>query len=122
MELNNSWLLSCILRLIFISYAGITLASFSLLSCVHLGHFGKVLFIDGSIPSHRWSQMVVICVVCCWIVRFQLLFMQHQSYCITTCCQQRRFFYVCFSPYQRYVIGYTLAARIPKRNRSIWRF
>ena len=69
-ELNNTRLLCCILRLVFISYAGITAPCFSLLSCVQLGHHGKVLFIDGSIQCYRWWQMIVICVVCCWIVPF----------------------------------------------------
>ena len=69
-KINRSRFHGGILRLILISYAGITATCFSLLSCVHLGHHGQVLFIDGSIPCHRWWQILVICVVCCWIVPF----------------------------------------------------
>ena len=69
-KLNNARLLCCILRLALISYAGITAACFSFLSCIQLGHLGKVLFIDGSISCYRWWQMIVICVVCFWIVPF----------------------------------------------------
>ena len=53
-NLNNSRLLCCILRLVFISYSGITMACFSLLPCVQLGYLGKVLFIDGSISCYQW--------------------------------------------------------------------
>ena len=69
-KLNNIQLSCCILRLVFISYVGITTTCFSLLSCVQLGHFGKVLFINGSIQCYKWWQLIVICVVCCWIVPF----------------------------------------------------
>ena len=69
-KLYNTRLLCCILRLVYISYAGITVTCFSLLSCVQLGHHGKVLFIDGSIQCYRWWQMIVIRMVCCWIVPF----------------------------------------------------
>ena len=64
----SSRLLCCILRLVFISYSGITVTCFSLLSCVQLGYFGKVLFIDGSISCYKWWQMIIIFVVCWWIV------------------------------------------------------
>ena len=66
----SSRILCCILRLVFISYSGITVTCFSLLSCVQLGYFGKVLFIDGSISCYKWWQMIVIFVVCWWIVPF----------------------------------------------------
>ena len=69
-SLNNSRLLCCILRLALISYSGITLTCFSLVSCVQVGYFGKVLFIDGSTSCYTWWQMVTIIVVCCWIVPF----------------------------------------------------
>ena len=68
--LNSSRLLRSILRLVSISYAGITAACFSLLMCVELGHFGKRLFIDGSIQCYRSWQIIIICIVCCWIVPF----------------------------------------------------
>ena len=69
-QLNNSRLVCCMLRLIFISYAGITVTCFSLLSCVQLGPLGRVLFIDGSILCYRWWQMIVIVMMCCWIIPF----------------------------------------------------
>ena len=69
-EMNSCRLLYCIARLSFISYAGITVACFSLLSCIQLGHLGKVLFMDGSIPCYQWWQIIVISVVFCWIVPF----------------------------------------------------
>ena len=68
--LNDSRLICCTVRLIFISYAGITASFFSLLSCVHLGHLGKVLFVDGSIRCYKWWQVLVICVICCWTIPF----------------------------------------------------
>ena len=70
LESNHSRLFCCTLRLIFISYAGITTACFSLLSCVELGHHGKVLFIDGSIQCYKWWQLMIVGIVCCWIVPF----------------------------------------------------
>ena len=69
-RLNNSRIICCTVRLIFISYAGITTSFFSLLSCVHLGHIGKVLFMDGSITCYKWLQVLVICVICCWTIPF----------------------------------------------------
>ena len=70
LELDNSRLFCCTLRLIFISYAGITTACFSLLSCVELDHHGKVLFIDGSIQCYKWWQLMIVGMACCWIVPF----------------------------------------------------
>ena len=70
MRLTPSRLLCCVLRLSFISYAGITAASFSLLLCVQLGPYGKVLFADGSVPCYKGWQIFIICLVCCWIFPF----------------------------------------------------
>ena len=63
-------LLRCTLRLSFISYAGITAACFSLLLCVQLGPYGKVLFADGSVPCYKGWQIFIICLVCFWIFPF----------------------------------------------------
>ena len=69
-EWNSSRMFCGTLRLIFFSYAGITTGCFSLLSCIQLGGYGKVLYIDGSIQCYKWWQITVIGVVCCWIVPF----------------------------------------------------
>ena len=71
-QLNNHRLLCCSLRLFLITYAGITTTCFSLLSCVVLGPFGKVLFVDGSIPCYRWWQLIVIFIVICWAFPFPI--------------------------------------------------
>ena len=68
--LNTSRLLCCSLRFILISYAGVTVASFSLLSCVELGPIGKVLFIDGSVQCYTVWQKLVIFGVSCWVIPF----------------------------------------------------
>ena len=70
--LKSSRLLCSILRLVLISYAGFTVTCFSLLSCVQLGHFGKRLFIDGSVQCYQSWQIVIIFVVSCWIAPFPL--------------------------------------------------
>ena len=70
MRLTPSRLLCCALRISFISYAGITAACFSLLLCVQLGPYGKVLFVDGSVPCYKGWQIFIICLVCCWIFPF----------------------------------------------------
>ena len=57
----------CVLRLLLVSYSTMTVTCFSLLSCVNLGPFGKVLFIDGSIQCYTWWQFIVITIVCIWI-------------------------------------------------------
>ena len=69
-DADHSRLLCCTLRLTLISYAGITVTCFSLLSCVQIDHLGKVLFIDGSISCYSWWQIFMICFMCCWIVPF----------------------------------------------------
>ena len=70
-EASNSYrLVLCTLRLILISYAGITTACFSLLSCVGYRNQEKILFIDGSIKCYTWWQKVVLFVVFCWIFPF----------------------------------------------------
>ena len=71
-DISNSRLTCCTLRLIFISYAGITTACFSLLSCIRLGDYGIVLFIDGSVQCYKWWQMFLIFIVCVWIVPFPI--------------------------------------------------
>ena len=58
----------CVLRLLLVSYSTLTVSCFSLLSCVNLGPFGKVLFIDGSIQCYTWWQFIVLTIVCIWIV------------------------------------------------------
>ena len=45
-------------------------ACFSLLLCVQLGPYGKVLFADGSVPCYKRWQIFIICLVCCWIFPF----------------------------------------------------
>ena len=69
-EFNHSRLLCCTLRLILISYAGITSACFTLLSCIELPHLGNILFIDGSIQCYTIWQKFVISVVVFWILPF----------------------------------------------------
>ena len=66
-ESNKSRLLCCSLRLILISYGSITAACLSLLSCVQLGPFGNVLFIDGTIECYRHWQVGIMFVVGFWI-------------------------------------------------------
>ena len=68
--LNQSRLLCCSLRFALIGYASITATCFSLLSCVHLGPLGNVLFIDGSIKCYTQWQLAVILIVCFWICPF----------------------------------------------------
>ena len=69
---SKSRLLSCTIRLILVSYAGITTSSFSLLSCVHLGPLGNVLFIDGSIKCYNQWQIVVILILILWVFPFPI--------------------------------------------------
>ena len=69
---NKSRLLCCTLRFLLIGYAGITVACFSLLSCVKLGPLGNVLFIDGSISCYKKWQMVVFSIICIWIIPFPI--------------------------------------------------
>ena len=71
-EAFSSRLFSCALRILLISYATITVTCFNLLSCVDLGPFGKVLFIDGSIHCYNWWQLIVIAVVCIWIASYPI--------------------------------------------------
>ena len=71
-DINNSRFFCCTLRLIFISYAGVTTACFSLLSCIHLGNYGRVLFIDGSVQCYKTWQKILIFIVCGWIVPFPI--------------------------------------------------
>ena len=68
----KSRLISCSLRLILMSYAGITITCFSCLSCIELGDLGKVLFIDGSLQCYATWQKIVIAVVGCWIFPFPI--------------------------------------------------
>ena len=69
---NKSRLLCCSLRLILISYAGITKTCFSLLSCIQLDSIGRVLFIDGSITCYNQWQMIVIFIVSFWVCPFPI--------------------------------------------------
>ena len=63
--------LNCgILRILLISYNTITVSCFTLLFCVELGSFGKVLYIDGTIKCFRWWQYIVIAIVCIWIALY----------------------------------------------------
>ena len=59
-----SRLYCCTLRILLISYATITVSCFTLLSCVDLGSYGKVLYIDGSIQCYTWWQFIIIAIVC----------------------------------------------------------
>ena len=60
--------LNCgILRILLISYSTVTVSCFTLVSCVELGSFGKVLHIDGTIKCFSWWQYVVIAIICIWI-------------------------------------------------------
>ena len=61
-------LIPCFLRLLLISYATITSALFSLLSCVKINSSVKVLFIDGSVQCYQWWQYIVIAFIVCWVV------------------------------------------------------
>ena len=63
----------CLLRIILMSYATITVSCLSLLSCVKLGVIGKVLYIDGSIKCYTWWQFIIIAIVCFWIVAFPVV-------------------------------------------------
>ena len=62
----------CTLRILLISYATITVSCFTLLSCVDLGPYGKVLYIDGSIQCYTWWQFIVIAIVCLWIACYPI--------------------------------------------------
>ena len=70
--MESSRLFHCSLRLILISYAGITATCFSLLSCVEFHNLGTNLFIDGSIRCYTWWQNIILFVVFCWVVPFPL--------------------------------------------------
>ena len=60
--------LNCgILRILLISYNTVTVSCFTLVSCVELGSFGKVLYIDGTIKCFIWWQYLVIAIICIWI-------------------------------------------------------
>ena len=63
----HSRMACCVLRTVLISYGTITVTCFTLLSCVQLGSFGKVLHLDGSIHCYTWWQYIVIAIVCIWI-------------------------------------------------------
>ena len=60
----------CVLRILLISYATITMTCLTLLSCVKLGSVGKVLYLDGSIHCYTWWQYVVIATVCIWVASY----------------------------------------------------
>ena len=64
---NYSRMACCVLRMVLFSYGTITTTCFTLLSCVQLGSFGKVLHLDGSIRCYTWWQYIVIAIVCFWI-------------------------------------------------------
>ena len=60
--------LNCgILRILLISYSTVTVSCFTLVSCVELDSFGKVLYIDGTIKCFSWWQYLVIAIICIWI-------------------------------------------------------
>ena len=63
--------LNCgILRILLISYSTVTVSCFTLVSCVELGSFGKVLYIDGTIKCFSWWQYLVIAIICIWIALY----------------------------------------------------
>ena len=62
----------CMLTLLLMSYATVTVSCFTLLSCVDIGPIGKVLHIDGSIHCYQWWQVLVIAIVCMWIASYPL--------------------------------------------------
>ena len=63
--------LNCgILQILLISYSTITVSCFTLLHCVEIGSFGKVLYIDGTIKCFRWWQYIVIAIICIWVALY----------------------------------------------------
>ena len=63
--------LNCgILRILLISYSTVAVSCFTLVSCVELGSFGKVLYIDGTIKCFSWWQHLVIAIICIWIALY----------------------------------------------------
>ena len=65
-------IMQCSMRLILISYATITTGLFSLVSCIPLHNFERVLFIDGSIKCYQWWQYVATLVIACWVISFPM--------------------------------------------------
>ena len=91
---NNSRLFCFSLRLILISYAGITATCFSLISCVDLDSHQKVLFIDGSIRCYTWWQKIIIFVVLCWVAPFPIA-IYASSRLLHNCLLSVRKFFIC---------------------------
>ena len=62
----------CTLRFLLISYATVTVSSFTLVSCINIGHFGRVLHIDGFIQCFQSWQYIVLVIICFWIAPYPL--------------------------------------------------
>ena len=112
----SSRLLSCTLRVILIGYTGITATCFSLLSCVQLGHLGKVLFIDGSIPCYRWWQVIVIGVVCCWVLPFPITIYASSQLLHSNMVSGKQFFLCLFFPLPAVFYWLIHCHKIPRKE------